>query len=254
MRFAGDVDYEERGAGYARRRRGDPRIEALIRAALGTSRTVLNVGAGAGSYEPNDVAVTAVEPSTTMRAQRPAHLAVAIDGVAEDLPFADQSFDAAMATVTIHQWADVERGLGELRRVSRGPVVILTFDGDALEDFWLAHYAPALIEAERRRYPRIEYVREVLGGRSVVAVVPVPSDCRDGFTEAFYARPEAFLEDDVRRAQSAWAFVARDEELASVRRLRDDLESGAWDARFGHFRDLPRYLGSLRLIVAEPDH
>jgi len=249
---AGDVDYEERGAGYAQRRRSDPRIAALVRAGLGRSRSVLNVGAGAGSYEPGDLVVTAVEPSATMRGQRPAHLVVAIDAVAEELPFADDSFDAAMATVTIHQWSDADRGLRELRRVSRGPVVLLTFDGDALKDFWLAHYAPAMIEAERRRYPSIDHVREVLGGRSTVAVVPVPRNCLDGFTEAFYAQPEAFLDDEVRRAQSAWGFISHDEERASVARLRDDLTSGRWDQRFGHFRALPQHLGSLRLIVAEP--
>jgi SAM-dependent methyltransferase len=249
---AGDVDYEERGQGYARRRRGDPRIAALVRAALGRARTVLNVGAGAGSYEPGDLEVTAVEPSATMREQRPGHLAIAIDAVAEELPFADASFDAAMATVTIHQWGDCDRGLRELRRVSRGPVVILTFDGDALEEFWLAHYAPALIEAERRRYPKIDHVREVLGGVSSVAVVPVPRDCSDGFTEAYYACPEAFLDDEVRRAQSAWSFVDDGEERASIERLRVDLATGEWDRRFGHFRSWPSYSGSLRLIVAEP--
>jgi SAM-dependent methyltransferase len=249
---AGDVDYEERGRGYARRRRSDPRIAVLIRAALGRSRTVLNVGAGAGSYEPSDLEVTAVEPSATMREQRPADLATALDAVAEDLPFGDDSFDAAMATVTIHQWADTDRGLRELRRVSRGPVVILTFDGDALDDFWLALYAPALIVAEARRYPKIDHVCQVLGGVASVSVVPVPRDCVDGFTEAYYALPEAFLDDEVRHAQSAWTFVSDDEERASVERLRVDLASGEWDRRFGDYRARPYYLGSLRLVVAEP--
>jgi SAM-dependent methyltransferase len=223
----------------------------LVRAALGRSRTVLNVGAGAGSYEPADLAVTAVEPSATMREQRPGHLTPAIDAVAEDLPFADDSFDASMATVTIHQWADTDEGLRELSRVSRGPVVILTFDGVALDDFWLAHYAPALVAAEARRYPKISHVCDVLGGKCSVSVVPVPRDCIDGFTEAYYARPEAFLDDDVRHAQSAWNFVSDDEEHSSVERLRNDLASGEWDRRFGDHRALPFYLGSLRLIVAE---
>ena len=252
MTPAGDVDYEERGRGYAQRRRGDPRIAALVRAALGRSRTVLNVGAGAGSYEPTDLEVTAVEPSATMRAQRPAHLAAAIDAVAEDLPFGDGSFDAAMATVTIHQWSDLDRGLRELRRVSRGPVVVLTFDGDALGEYWLAHYAPALIEAERRRYPEIDHVRDVLGGATSVAVVPVPRECSDGFTEAYFAHPEALLDDDVRRAQSAWSFVDDEVERASIQHLRNDLDSGEWERRFGGVRSLPFFMGSLRLVVAEP--
>ena len=141
-RLAGDVDYEVEGVGYAVQRRTDPRIASLVHAALGDARTVLNVGAGAGSYEPHDRVVTAVEPSAAMRAQRPSHLAEAMDATAEALPFDDDSFDAAMATVTIHQWTDVDRGLRELRRVSRGPVVILTFDGDAITRFWLKRVRP----------------------------------------------------------------------------------------------------------------
>src|SRR5262249_9128992 len=134
---AGDFDYEANGGGYALRRRPDPRIAALVHEALGDARTVLNVGAGAGSYEPTDRHVVAVEPSQAMRAQRPHHLAPAIDATAERLPFDDDSFDAAMAMITIHQWSDLDAGLRELRRVSRGPVVVLTFDGDALLDFWM---------------------------------------------------------------------------------------------------------------------
>jgi hypothetical protein len=135
-RTAGDFDYDAGGGGYAVRRRTDPRIAALVHAALGQARTVLNVGAGAGSYEPEDRDVTAVEPSASMRSQRPAHLGPAIDATAEHLPFAEASFDAAMAMVTVHQWADTDQGLRELRRVSGGPVVVLTFDGDALDLLW----------------------------------------------------------------------------------------------------------------------
>lgn len=249
---AGDFDYETGGAGYAVHRRPDPRIAAYVHRALGTARTVLNVGAGAGSYEPADREVTAVEPSAAMRAQRPAHLAAAIDAIAEDLPFADAAFDAAMATVTIHQWRDTDRGLAEMRRVSRGPVVILTFDGDALEDFWLNEYAPELIAAERRRYPDIGHVAEVLGGNVEVTPVPVPFDCTDGFGEAFYARPERFLDPAVRQSQSAWAFV----DAAAVDRFVDhlarDLATGEWDRRHGGLRDLAEYRGSLRLLTAHP--
>jgi SAM-dependent methyltransferase len=252
MSSAGDFDYEKGGTGYALRRRTDPRIASLIREALGPARTVVNVGAGTGSYEPADLEVAAVEPSATMRSQRPEELSVAIDAVAEDLPFGDNTFDAAMATITIHQWSDTDQGLRELRRVSRGPVVILTFDGDALDEFWLARFAPEMIEAERARYPKIDHVREVLGGQSAVSVVPVPRDCVDGFTEAFYARPEAFLDDKVRRSQSAWSFVSDEVERLSVEKLRDALDKGEWDERFGALRDQPVYLGSLRLIVARP--
>jgi SAM-dependent methyltransferase len=168
---AGDFDYESGGSGYARRRRTDPRIAARVHAALGDARTVVNVGAGAGSYEPRDRAVTAVEPSAAMRAQR---ATPALDATAEALPFPDDAFDAAMATVTIHQWPDLDRGLRELRRVARGPVVILTFDGEALARFWLAAYVPEVIATEQRRFPAIDRVAAVLGGDVTVTRVPIP--------------------------------------------------------------------------------
>lgn len=191
---AGDVDYERHGHGYATRRRTDPRVAAHVHAALGPARTVVNVGAGAGSYEPCDRHVVAVEPSAAMRAQRPRHLAPALDATAERLPFDDDSFDAAMAAITVHQWADAERGLRELRRVSRGPVVVLTFDGDALGLFWLAEYAPDLIAAERRRLPPIDTIASLIGTTADVVPVPIPIDCADGFAEAYYARPERLLD------------------------------------------------------------
>jgi SAM-dependent methyltransferase len=254
LAIAGDFDYETHGAGYATRRRTDPRIARLVHAALGDARSVLNVGAGAGSYEPLDREVTAVEPSAQMRAQRPADRPPAIDAVAENLPFPEDNFDAAMAMITIHQWSDADRGLRELRRVSRGPVVVLTFDGDALDTLWLAAYAPELIAAERRRYPSIEHVCHVLagptGGAPTVTPVPIPFDCVDGFTEAFYGRPERFLEASVRRGQSAWGFVDDETEARSVDRLRADLASGEWDRCYGHLRTQPEFIGALRLITA----
>ncbi len=251
VRPAGNFDYETGGSGYSLRRRGDPRIGVRVAAALGPARTVVNVGAGAGSYEPGELRVTAVEPSATMRSQRRRGLPPAIDAVAEHLPFADGSFDAAMAMITIHHWSDPERGLRELARVSRGRVVVLTFDRDALGDFWLARYAPELIAAERRRFPDIGGVCALLGKGATVASVPVPFDCTDGFTEAFYGRPERFLEADVRAAQSAWGFVPAGVEQRAIDRLRADLESGRWDERHGHLRHQPTYSGSLRLVVSD---
>jgi SAM-dependent methyltransferase len=246
---AGDHDYERRGLNYSAARRPDPRIEAQIHAALGEARTVVNVGAGAGSYEPRDRHVIAIEPSASMRAQRGPDRVPAIDGTAEKLPLDDDSVDAAMASATVHQWTDTEAGLRELRRVSRGPVVVLTWDGDALDGFWLAEYAPELIAAERKRYPKIDWICAVLGGARVEEV-PVPIDCTDGFTEAFYARPEAFLDPEVRSAQSAWAFVEDGAEERAVERLGRDLESGEWGRRFGALREQATFAGSLRLIVA----
>ena len=249
---AGDVDYGAHGAGYAFRRRTDPRLAAWVHAALGDARTIVNVGAGAGSYEPADRHVIAIEPSAAMRAQRPASLAPAIDAVAEKLPLDDASVDAAMALVTVHQWRDLAAGLRELRRVARGPVVVLTFDGDALERWWLAEYAPEMLAVERRRYPPIATLVETLGGDCEVRALPIPADCVDGFSEAFFARPEALLDPAVRRSQSAWSFVADDVQARMVERLGADLASGEWDRRFGHWRRLASFEGSLRGIVSRP--
>lgn len=251
--LAGDVDYAVHGQGYASQRRTDGRIAEIVHAALGPARTVLNVGAGAGSYEPEDRHVIAIEPSAAMRAQRPISLSPAIHGEAENLPLDDKSVDASMAMVTVHQWRDLARGLGELRRVTRGPIVVLTFDGDELERFWLAEYAPELIAVERRRYPQIGRIADLLGGTTQITEVPIPIDCVDGFTEAFYARPERFLDACVRRSQSAWSFVPNEVQERFVNRLSDDLRSGAWNERFGEWRQKPFFLGSLRLIVSNPD-
>lgn len=249
---AGDFDYETNGQGYAQQRRTDPRIAAMVHQALGNARTVLNVGAGAGSYEPEDRCVLAIEPSAAMRAQRPPHLAPAIHGTAEDLPLDDQSVDAAMALITIHQWSDLNKGLSELCRVTRGPIVILTFDRDALDRYWLADYVPELIAVEYKRYPPIQTICLGLRGTVAVHTVPVPIDCVDGFTEAFYAHPERFLDPAVRRAQSAWGFVDAQVQERFARKLAEDLRSGAWEVRYGDWRKKPTFDGSLRLIVSRP--
>ncbi|MFG1608545.1 class I SAM-dependent methyltransferase [Actinoplanes sp. NPDC049265] len=250
--MAGDFDYETHGDGYALRRRPDPRIAALVHTAFGDARTVLNVGAGAGSYEPVDRHVVAVEPSAAMRAQRPPRAVPAIDAAAESLPFDENAFDAALASVTVHQWADTAKGLAELRRVTRGPVVVLTFDGDALDTHWLAAYFPELITAERHRYPAIRDIAAAIGRHAEVRPVPIPIDCADGFTEAYYARPDRFLDPAVRAAQSAWGFVDPAAIDRGLHRLRADLASGAWDARYGAFRTQPEFTGSMRLIVGHP--
>ena len=247
---AGDFDYEANGSGYAERRKPDPRIARLVHEALGDARTVINVGAGAGSYEPGDRHVVAVEPSAAMRAQRPSSLVPALNATAEQLPFDDGSFDAAMALITIHQWSDVEAGLGEMRRVSRGPVAILTFEREALTEFWLSEYLPETLAVEQVRFPSTDHVVSVLGGEVEVLNVPIPIDCVDGFGEAYYARPEAFLEPEVRAAQSGWALTDPDAVARGLARLADDLASGRWDERHGHLRRQTEYVGALRLIVA----
>jgi SAM-dependent methyltransferase len=246
---AGDADYGAIGGAYARYRQPEPAIAALIEAALGDASTVLNVGAGAGSYEPADRAVTAVE-SASMRAQRPAHLAPAIDGVAEDLPFPDRHFDAAMTTFSVHQWRDVAAGLREMRRVTRGPVLVLSCDPHLVQRFWLDDYAPGVLAAEARRYPTMGQMAVALGGRGETVPVPIPFDCRDGFNEAYYGRPEMLLDAGARTSCSAWSFVGAEVAAGYVDHLRRDLVSGAWDERFGGLREQPSYDGSLRLLVA----
>lgn len=247
---AGDADYGAIGKTYARFRQADPRIAAVIHAALGDARRVINVGAGAGSYEPIDRDVTAVEPSATMRAQRPPHLTTAIDATAENLPFPEKSFDAALASVTIHQWSDLRRGLSELQRVTRGPIVLLVADPERLHDFWLNHYAPEVLAQESRRFPPVATVTALLGGDVRVQAVPIPFDCKDGFNEAYYGRPEMLLDPAARMACSSWSFVSPAIVERFERTLSRDLENGAWEARWGYLRAQDSYDGSLRLVTA----
>jgi SAM-dependent methyltransferase len=246
---AGDADYAVIGPIYTRYRQPDPRIAARIAAALGDARTVLNVGAGTGSYEPTDRLLTPVEPSATMRARRPPHLPPAIDAVAERLPFADRSFDASMTVFSVHQWPNLAAGLREMRRVTAGPVLVLTCDPAALHRFWLHRYAPEVIAVEARRYPPVASIAALLGPRTQVIPIPIPLDCTDGFQEAYYGRPEGFLDPQARRACSAWSFVPRAVTDRLETQLAADLRSGAWDAAYGHLRTQPHFDGSLRLIA-----
>jgi Methyltransferase domain len=243
------VDYDLHGRTYAHHRREDPRIAERVHTALGDARTVINVGAGAGSYEPRDRWVLAVEPSATMRAQRPPDAAPALDARAESLPFEDGAFDAAMACVTVHHWDRVEVGLAELRRVAARTVVVLTFDLDALPD-WQKQYLREGLAVERPRFPSIARVRAALGGRTRVERIPTPADCTDGFFEAFWGRPEALLDPHVRSAQSMWALLGEGVEKRIVERLAGALQSGSWDAAHGHLRTRGQFDGSLRLIVS----
>jgi SAM-dependent methyltransferase len=245
------VDYERHGGTYGRHRRADPRIAARILAALGDSRSVLNVGAGTGSYEPGDRWVLAVEPSATMRAQRPAAAAPVIAARAEALPLDDDAVDAAMACVTIHHWEPPAAGLAELRRVARGPVVIFTFE---LEDLpaWQQEFLHEGLVKEQPRFPAIDDIARALGGRTRVERIPTPGDCADGFFEAFWRRPEELLDPDIRSAQSMWRLLEPGAEQRIVERLAAALDSGAWDAEHGHLRRKHSFEGALRLVISEP--
>jgi SAM-dependent methyltransferase len=250
----GRVDYDEHAASYPLRRRADPLIASYIAAALSDARTVLNVGAGAGSYEPDDRYVLAVEPSAGMRSQRPADRAPAIAASAEDLPLDEDAFEASMALATVHHWQDLEAGLRELRRVTSGPVVVLTFDPDALGDYWLLRdYLSGTPAGEREWMPSVAALGAILGGVVKVQAIPILAGCCDGFLEAYYNNPEAFLQAEVRAAQSLWPSLPAGAQQRALYALQADLHSGRWDERNGQLRSAPAYEGSLRLITSLPD-
>jgi SAM-dependent methyltransferase len=239
--------YDTIGATYTATRRTEPRIAAQVWAALGDARTVLNVGAGTGSYEPPGRDVTAVEPSAVMRAQRPAGAAPCVAATAENLPFEDGSFDAAMAFATIDHWRDPIAGLRELRRVARR-VVVFTKDFSDPDLFWLNRdYLPEVADLVTGRPSLTDLARE-LGAR--VDPVPIPWDCADGFYEAYWRRPEAYLDEQVRRGMSIWARVGPAAEQRAVHDLRADLTSGRWTERNRHLLDLDAAQLGQRLLIA----
>ncbi len=241
--------YDSIGVTYTATRRTEPRIAAQVWAALGDARTVLNVGAGTGSYEPSDRDVTAVEPSAVMRAQRPAGSAPCVAAVAERLPFDDQSFDAAMAFATVHHWQDPIAGLRELRRVARR-VVVFTHDSNEnawCGRFWLTRdYLPEVADLLVGR-PSLTEQASALGAR--IEPVLIPWDCADGFFEAYWRRPEAYLDNQVRRGVSVWTRVGPQAEQRAVRSLRADLGSGRWAERNRDLVDLDAADLGLRLLV-----
>ncbi len=237
--------YDTIGVNYSDLRKPDPRIATVIHTALGDARTVLNVGAGAGSYEPADREVTAVEPSMEMIRQRRASAAAVVRGCAEDLPFGDKSFDGSMAVLTVHHWADKAKGLGELRRVTRGPVVILTYD-PAFREFWLADYIPQLVALDEAQMPRMADYERWLGPVRI-APVPVPHDCTDGFLSAYWRRPAAYLDPRVRAAMSP--FWAVGDVSDALGKLEADLKSGAWAECHADLLSLDAYDCGYRLVV-----
>jgi SAM-dependent methyltransferase len=240
--------YDRIGRGYPRTRRPDPRIQAAIHGALGDATSVVNVGAGTGNYEPRDRTVVAVEPSEEMIGQRPPGAARVVRARAEELPFADGEFDAAMAVLSDHHWADRPRGLREMRRVASRRAVVFTFDPDHVDDSWLLRdYLPGF-----RHLPgmAIDEIAAHLGAADV-RTVPIPADCRDGFLHAYWARPQAYLDPEVRRNISVFARLSAAEVEDTVERLRVDLASGAWEDRNRDILDLAEMDLGYRLVVAE---
>jgi len=239
-------EYERIGAGYARRRRADPRLARAIADALGGATSVVNVGAGAGSYEPPGPATVAVEPAATMIAQRPPGAAPCVRACAEALPFGDRTFDGGLAVLTLHHWSDWGAGLSELARVARRKVVLFTWDPDS-EGFWLREYLPEMLAVDRRRFPKLDDLRAALGDVQVQRV-PIPHDCTDGFLGAFWRRPEAYLDPSIRRGISS---LAREEFAAGIARLATDLEGGAWVRRYGHLLETAALDVGYCLVIAE---
>jgi SAM-dependent methyltransferase len=250
------VDYELIGSGYTATRRPDPRIEEAIWAALGDAETVLNVGAGAGAYEPPDREVLAIEPSETMIAQRPPGAAPARRAGAESLPLPDDSVDAAMAILSDHHWRDRARGLDELRRVARRRVVLFNADPAQAERFWLTtEYLPGFLDLIPPPYRVPGYwekeLEEVLGSLEL-RPVPLPHDCRDGFYGAFWRRPGAYLDPAVRRGISVFAALPDAEVREAVESLARDLDSGAWRERHADLLALDELDLGYRVVIAEP--
>jgi SAM-dependent methyltransferase len=241
--------YDIIGVDYSDLRKPDPRIADVIERALGPAKTVLNVGAGAGSYEPAGRQVTAVEPSMEMIRQRRVPAASVIQGHAEDLPFDDKSFDASMAILTVHHWTDKEKGLREMRRVTRGRIVILTYD-PSFREYWLADYIPELVDLDEAQMPRMTDYEAWLGPVGI-SPVPIPHDCTDGFLSAYWRRPAAYLDPRVRAAMSS--FWAVGDVTAALSRLESDLNSGEWAAQHCELLDLDERDCGYRLVTTASD-
>lgn len=242
------VLYDSIGIGYGRRRIPDPRIGRAIDGALGVEGSVVNVGAGTGSYEPCGRCIAAIEPSMTMIRQRPAAAAPAIQARAAHLPLRDECADAVMAILTVHHWEERARSFAELGRIARRRIVFLTWDPDA-PGYWLSDdYFPALREQDRMDFPALAEFRRAYG-RVASAPLLIPHDCTDGFAAAYWRRPHALLDPQVRAATSTFAKIHGVE--SGVARLREDLESGAWTRRYTHLLARQELDVGYRLVMVD---
>ncbi len=239
--------YDVIGINYAELRKPDRRIARVIESALGSAQSVLNVGAGTGSYEPIDRCVIAVDPSGEMIRKRGPAAAKAIEASADDLPFDDKSFDASMAILTIHHWPDKAAGLREMRRVTRGRIVLLTHD--PAHRPWLTDYLPELAALDEKQMPTFSDYERWLGFAQITPVM-VPHDCSDGFLYAYWRRPAAYLDAHVRSGSSSFWAIGNAAE-AGLQKLRRDLETGEWERRYAKLLDLDEYDAGYRLVIAD---
>jgi SAM-dependent methyltransferase len=245
-----ELVYDKIGIGYTSRRRSDPTIFGQIEKALSPCTTVLNVGAGTGSYEPTTCTL-AVEPSQEMINQRPRTAAHCIRAAAERLPLEDKSFDGALASLTIHHWNDIQAGLAEMRRVTRKRIVLFTWDPEFESDFWLTRdYLPAILQRDRPRFPNMRQLGAVLQNIEV-QTVPIPAQCQDGFFGSFWKRPEAYLDPEVKRTNSAMAQLDPEHLQDGLRRLRHDLSSGVWADRNSNLAGLTELDLGYRLVLCD---
>jgi SAM-dependent methyltransferase len=239
--------YDEIGCAYAGRRKSDPRIAAAVECALLGCESILNVGAGTGSYEPRSQFTVAVEPSATMIAQRPAGAAPGVQACAEALPFSDDSFDAVLGVLTIHHWKDQAIGFAECNRVARAKLVFLTIDIEAYASFWLFDYFPELLRADRRIFPSIARFHAAFGSVESI-VVPIPEDCCDGFLAAYWKRPGAYLDPMVRNSMSTFSKIGNVD--SQLKQLKNDISSGEWDWRYASLRNLTAMDLGYRIVIA----
>jgi SAM-dependent methyltransferase len=247
----GEASYDTLGRRYAPIRRPDPHLAAAIWSALGDAESIVNVGAGTGSYEPPDRKVIAVEPSEVMIAQRPVGSAPAVRATAEALPLGDGAVDAALAVLTMQHWEDVDRGLREMLRVARQRIVLVTMDVDVQAEMWLIRdYAPETIAAHAASFPSIGWLIDTLPGASV-SPLPIARNCTDGFMVAYWGRPEAYLDPAIRAGTSAWQQLPARVVDRALDRLRADLRDGEWDRRYGRLRRRDTLDVGLRLIRYE---
>jgi SAM-dependent methyltransferase len=250
--FQGSSSYDQIGVRYTSTRSADPRIATQIHEALGDARSIVNVGAGAGAYEPSDREVVPIEPSERMIAQRTAKLAPAIRGTAESLPLAADSVDAALACMTLHHWTDWRVGVQELRRVARKRIVIFTYDRSYAMRFWLLRdYLPRLARLDCARFPTIEEQRVATGDEVRVEPVPIPYDCEDGFLAAYWRRPKAYLDGRVRMGMSIFHLPGAERLIGGLDELAEDLQTGRWSDRNRDILEREELDLGYRLLVAE---